>query len=73
VPPELEPAWPCYRLVIEQLATWTEVSTMMDIDDVDLLNIAADAVFDALNAPAAPVPTHRKKKAPVVPVPRGDR
>ena len=39
--------WPCLRLVTEHLATWTEVSTLMSIDDVDILNVAADAVFDA--------------------------
>lgn len=40
--------WPCYRLVVDlQVATWTEVKTNMTIDDVDLMCIAADAVFDA--------------------------
>jgi hypothetical protein len=29
--------WPCYRLVIEKLATWTEVRYLMSIDDVDLM------------------------------------
>ena len=33
--------WPCYRLVIEKLATWTEVTTTMSIDDVELLLTAA--------------------------------
>lgn len=33
------------------MATWTEVSTTMSIDDVDLLCIASDAVFDARNTP----------------------
>lgn len=41
--------WPCYRLVTEGLATWTEVTTTMSIDDVDRLGIAADAVHDAMH------------------------
>lgn len=37
----MEAVWPCYRLVIEKLATWTEVSSLMSIDDVDMLFQAA--------------------------------
>lgn len=43
--------WPCYRLVNAKLATWTEVTQTMSINDVDLLCIAADAIFDAESAP----------------------
>jgi len=43
VPAELEPLWPCYRLVLERLATQTEIDTTMSIDDVDRLCIALDA------------------------------
>ncbi len=43
--------WPCYRLVIEKLATWTEVSQTMSIDDVDGLFRAAFAWDRFVNAP----------------------
>lgn len=43
--------WTCYSLVLEKLATMTEVETLLSIDDVDRLRIAADAYFDAVNAP----------------------
>lgn len=39
--------WPCYRLVLEGHATWVEVTEKMSLDDVDRLNMAADALFDA--------------------------
>jgi len=47
IPAELGPAWPCYRLVVEHLATWTEVTETMSIDDVDEVCVVADAHFDA--------------------------
>lgn len=49
--------WPAYRAVVDlEVATWTEVNTM-SLDDLDLLCMAADAVFDAQNAaqPSGPV------------------
>ena len=51
IPNELQPDWPCYRLVTEQLATWTEVSTTMSIDDVDKLGIAAVLVDNQVRRP----------------------
>lgn len=41
-----EGTWSCFRLVVLGHATWTEVSTHMSIDDVDMLGRAADA-FDS--------------------------
>ncbi len=43
--------WPCHRLVIERLATWTEVSTLMSIDDVDLLFEGASLWNSFVNTP----------------------
>lgn len=36
IPPELEGDWPCRRLVLEKIATITELETILSIDDVDL-------------------------------------
>ena len=41
--------WSCHRLVNDKLVTWTEVTTTMSIDDVDLLCISADLIFDTMN------------------------
>lgn len=39
---------PCYRLVvIEKVATWTEVSERMSIDDVDCMCILLDTLARA--------------------------
>ena len=40
-------AWPCYRLVlVEQVATWTEVNEKMSIDDVDDMCQTLDRIKD---------------------------
>ena len=38
--------WPCYRLVLERYVTWSDLE-QMSLDDVDLLNIAADDWLEA--------------------------
>lgn len=38
LPKGREHLWPCYRLILEGKATWTEVTTMMSIDHVFDLN-----------------------------------
>ena len=40
-------AWPAYRAVAEGLATWTEVTTSMTIDDLDLVFMARSVLEDA--------------------------
>lgn len=47
MPEYLEDVWPCYVLVVDQHASWTEVSSTMSIDDVDMLCTAVNIVFDA--------------------------
>ncbi len=49
MPDWLKPTWPARRLVLDQLATWTEVSTLMSIDDVDEMCIAAELYNEAVN------------------------
>jgi hypothetical protein len=39
--PEVEPIWPCYRLVLERYVTWADLEDMT-LDDVELLEIALD-------------------------------
>lgn len=39
---------PCYRLVVmEKVVTWTEVSSLMSIDDVDCMCILLDTMARA--------------------------
>ncbi len=40
MPADCRDAWMCYRLVVEQRASWTEVTTTMSIDDVEKLFMA---------------------------------
>ncbi len=38
IPEDRQHLWPCYRLVLSKVATWTEVTTTMSIDHVMDLN-----------------------------------
>jgi hypothetical protein len=42
IPPELRDAWPCWYAVAEGLATMTEVTTTLDVDDVLQLCLARE-------------------------------
>lgn len=42
MPEHLVAQWPCLRLVSEQLVSWTELETVLSIDDVDMLREAYD-------------------------------
>jgi hypothetical protein len=45
----MEWTWPCWRLITEDKATFTEVTTNMSILDVMRLNEAVNLVFEAKN------------------------
>lgn len=47
----MQDAWPCYRLVVDGIATWTELNTSMTINDVADLCAADDLIFEARNPP----------------------
>ena len=46
MPEELRPCWDCWRVILDGHATYTEVEEVMSIDDVQLMCMAADYLWD---------------------------
>lgn len=50
MPDELESLWPCHQLIFSGHVTWTELSTIMSLDDAQLLGMSINHVDDLRSA-----------------------